>query len=34
VELHGWRLNASSSAEAGTQFMVEFTSSHGRGSAP
>jgi len=34
VELHGWRLNASSSAEAGTQFMVEFTPSHGRGSAP
>jgi signal transduction histidine kinase len=34
VELHGWRLNASSSAEAGTQFTVAFTPSHGRGSAP
>jgi signal transduction histidine kinase len=34
VDLHGWRLNASSSAEAGTQFTVEFTPSHGRGNAP
>ncbi|MFZ2414173.1 MAG: HAMP domain-containing sensor histidine kinase [Candidatus Cryosericum sp.] len=34
VGLHGWRLNASSSAEAGTEFVVEFTPSHARRSTP
>ena len=34
VGLHGWRLKVSSSAEAGTEFVVEFTPSPARGSIP
>lgn len=34
VGLHGWRLNATSSPEAGTEFVVEFTPSHVRGTSP